>query len=146
MTIVFIALILPHLLPCGTHIRPPLLVPMLPIRSSRLLLESAKPQPGPLQGPTVAFNARILPHPPYGSLVRPPPPFLIPMLSFRHSRPLPESSGLRPGPRQWTTMTTMTTIWGRVHIPTYAHLLRSTTRLQMPKTGKRLWNYEIKRN
>src|SRR6266852_6221122 len=125
MTIAFIALILPHLLPCGTHIRPPLLVPMLRIRPSRLLLESAKPQPGPLQGPivTVAFNARISPHLPYGSLVRPPPPLLVPMVSIRHSRPLPESSGLRSGPRQWTTMTTMM-IWGRVHIPTYAHLLR----------------------
>jgi hypothetical protein len=192
MTIAFTALILPHLPPYGSHIRPHLLAPMLPIWPSRLLLESAKLQAGPLQGliMTAAFIARISPHLQYGSLVRPPPPLLVPTLAIRHSGPLLESSGLRSGPRQWPTMTM--TIWSRVHIPTYAHPLRmlpvpvspnqpypprntpvhsplhpiltiwaqaharglfrvlgatrSTTRLQMRKTGKRPWNCESKRN
>lgn len=121
-TVAFIALILPHL-PFGSHVRPlrPLLVPILPIRHSRPMPESARLQPGLIRrlATTVALITRISPRPSYGSLVRLPQPLLVPMLSIRrHRRPMPESARLQSGPLQWLTTTTC----GRVPIPTYAHL------------------------
>ena len=131
MTIASIVLMLSHLT-YGGHIRLPYSY-ILPTQPSRLLLQSAKLRARSLRGlnMTVDFIARISPHLPYGGLLTPPHPLLVPMLSIRQSSPLPESAGLRSGPLRWPTMTMM---WGRVHIHSFAHLRMLLALMYTPET------------